>query len=71
MLSKQEILTFFNRLKKDIIPFIKKYNEEGNQVDEWKNNGYGIDIAWVDNELSIVQEKILEMNPEYKKYKFT
>jgi len=37
MLSKQEILTFFNRLKKDIIPFIKKYKEEGNQVDEWKN----------------------------------
>ena len=70
MLSKQEILTVFNSIKKEAVPALEKLKAEGKQIDEWIDDGYGMNMGWIDNELFLSQGKVLKAFPEYTSYKF-
>jgi hypothetical protein len=70
MLSKQEILTVFDSIKKETIPDLEKAKAEGIQFDEWTDDGYGMNMGWIDNELFLSQKLVLKVFPEYISYKF-
>lgn len=70
MLSKQEILTVFESIKKYAVPELEKLKTEGIYIDEWTDDGYGMNMGWIDNDLSKSQDKVLKAFPEYSSYKF-